>query len=373
MIASRLSYRALGIKLAILLVLISFISCKKKDFTDEPFYPDPEPVDTLSGCWEWPISVRKDTALNNLFTRFGGGWTGADGTLSVPLPDGKTLWIFGDTFMGTVRQDRSRAPSGLINNTFAIQDGDQLTTLFSGSPSAPQAFVKPIEAGWWYWPGHGKMNGDTLEVIMFAMRSNGSTMWSFEYAAVDLLKFSYPSISLIERKRLIENPVINYGTCLLEKDGYTYIYGAEKVGLNKWMHVARCPSGSLDQSWTYFDGTGWSADPEASSPSTFDVSEQYSVFENDSKFYLMTQHHILGSEIYLFESTSPQGPFINKQLIFCTPETGGNIFTYNAFYHPDFSTNEEICISYNVNSFDFQDVIRDADNYRPWFVRVRGF
>jgi len=51
-----------------------------------------------------------DEAFGQLFVRFGDGWTGGDGTSSVPLPDGRTLWMFGDTFLGQVNPDRSRPP-----------------------------------------------------------------------------------------------------------------------------------------------------------------------------------------------------------------------------------------------------------------------
>jgi len=34
------------------------------------------------------------------FNNVEGGWCAADATISLPLPDGKTLWLFGDTFIG---------------------------------------------------------------------------------------------------------------------------------------------------------------------------------------------------------------------------------------------------------------------------------
>jgi hypothetical protein len=205
------------------------------------------------------------------------------------------------------------------------------------------------------------------------MRNTGSTMWSFEYAGIDLLRFSLPDIQLIDQRRLVEDPTVNYGTCVLQDGDYNYLYGAQKSGLHKFMHVARCPKGSLAHQWEYASGAGWSTDPAQSKGVLPDVSEQYSVFKRGSSYYLMTQGHILGKEIYLYRGDSPAGPFGEGKLIYCTPQTGGNIFTYNAFYHPQLSTENEICISYNVNSFEFQDLFKNADNYRPWFIRVSGW
>lgn len=361
-------------------LFLIFGSCEdpKDDWTTVPIDNNPNdttvvPVDTVNNCWKFPIVTVRDQYYNQLFTRFGGGWTGSDGTLSIPLPDGSLLWIFGDTFLGTVNPNRSRPLSGLVNNTFAIQKGDELITLYGGTVLAPKAFVTPVEAGWWYWPGHGQVNGDTLEVIMYAMRSNGGTMWSFEYAAVDLLKFSLPDVTLISTERLVENPKVNWGTSVLAVGDYTYIYGARKSGANKLLAVARCPKGSLSQKWEYYTGANWSDDPAAVTGSFPKVSEQFTVFNRGNKFYLMTQNNALGKEIYLYSGDSPEGIFDGEKLLYCTPEAKGNVFTYNAFYHEALSTDDELCISYDVNSFDFQDVIKNADNYRPYFIRVKGW
>ena len=46
--------------------------------------------------------------FTSLFIRDCCGFTGGDGTYSVLLPDGRTVWIFGDTFLGTVNPDLTR-------------------------------------------------------------------------------------------------------------------------------------------------------------------------------------------------------------------------------------------------------------------------
>ncbi|MBR9980011.1 MAG: hypothetical protein KFF50_03185, partial [Desulfatitalea sp.] len=44
--------------------------------------------------------------FNRLFSPGNGGWSGGDGTLSIPLPDGRTVWLFGDSLLGAVAPDR---------------------------------------------------------------------------------------------------------------------------------------------------------------------------------------------------------------------------------------------------------------------------
>ena len=72
-----------------------------------------------------------ETYFTNLFIRNCCGFTGGDGTYSVLLPDGRTVWIFGDTFLGTVSPDmiRRRLSPMFIRNSFVIQDGDSLKTM----------------------------------------------------------------------------------------------------------------------------------------------------------------------------------------------------------------------------------------------------
>src|SRR5688500_3925696 len=54
----------------------------------------------------------------------GGHWTGGDSTVSVRLPDGRVVWLFSDTFLGSVNPDGSRpAETPMVNNTIVVQDG----------------------------------------------------------------------------------------------------------------------------------------------------------------------------------------------------------------------------------------------------------
>lgn len=367
----------------LLMGLLHFSACKddSDDFTSGNFYPiDPnqEVPDTTKDtiitpgqmCWQAPISVSKASDFNQLFTRYGGGWTGGDATYSIPLPDGRVLWLFGDSFMGTVKADRSRPSTGLVRNSFVVQDGNTLTTL----PGAASAYLVPPEAGWWYWPGHGLAHGDTLQVMMFGFKSTGSGGWDFAYSSLDVFTFHLPDFTLISRERKGTDPATNYGACVMEDGGYTYLYGSEKAGFSKFLHVARVPGHDLNGTWEYFNGTGWSSDPAASARVFANVSDEFTVFKHLNRYYLLTQHHILGGEIYLYDSDNPAIGFDHKRTVYCTPQSNqGNLFTYNAFAHTEFINDGELLVSYNVNSSNFGDLFSNADNYRPFFVRIKGW
>ncbi len=367
--------------LILLFGIFSIVACEdeSKDFTSGSFYPpgtvkptDPGTDTTIleeDKCWEAPIEVEKAVDFNQLFTRYS-GWTGGDATYSVTLPDGRTLWLFGDSFIGTVNPDRSRPNGPFKRNAAMVQDGDQMTTLQGG----PSAFVEPVEPGWWYWPGHGIAHGDTLQVIYFGFKSTGGGAWDFAYASIDVATFSLPDFQLLGIERKTSDPSTNFGACILEEDGYLYLYGAEKNGLSKYLHVARVAGQDLNGEWEYFDGSNWTANAFSSARLFAHVSEQFSVFKNNGRYFLLTQHHILGSEIYLYDSDKLYSGFGNKKLLYCTPESKqADLFTYNAFAHTQFLQNGELLVSYNVNTSDFAKLYKDADSYRPFFVWVIGW
>lgn len=87
--------------------------------------------------------------------------------------------------------------------------------------------------------------------------------------------------------------------------------------------------------------------------------------------------------IIVYSACNPEGPYSAKQVVFTTPETQattvtgmtsgqtlyGHLWTYNPVVHPQFDSNGELVVSYNVNSDDSGDLLY-ADSYRPKFIRV---
>jgi hypothetical protein len=348
----------------------SSIPSDTEEETDEEDY-------LLDDCWDNNVLVSRNTTYNGYFTRYGNGWTGSDATYSIPLDSQTNLWLFGDTFLGTVNPDRSRPVSAFIRNSVVLQVGDEFTTFHDGTESSPEAFLSPLESDWWYWPGHGQINNGQLQIVMFAFGATGEPgMFGFEYKAIDLITLSLPGLEEVSRQRKMLFQGTNYGATLLKDGGYTYIYGSHKgdSGFEKTLHIARIPGTDLTQEWEFYTGDGsWSTQVSESKSVFSSVSDQFSIIHRPKGYYLMTQNIFLGPQLYLYSGASPTGPFENELTIYCTPETGGDIITYNAFVHEQLSTEDNLFISYNNNSLNFQDLFDDADNYRPHFVNVKGW
>ena len=323
-----------------------------------------------------------DSVFTDRFLPHGTGFTGGDATYSVVLPDGRTLWIFGDTFLGNVTRDNKRIKTTplYIRNSFVIIEGDSLKTLHQGArhefksmmipPEVTEGKLGYDELEFWYWPGDAFIENGNLNVFAskFYQRDHDD-MWGFEFRGTDIVEFSLPDVNLLSIHNFSRLDSVHYGHAVHEADDYTYIYGLKK----EFPYVARAQKGNVRGEWEFYDGTGWVNDPEKAVPMLeFSGSEQFSVFEWEGTFILIMQEGGLGRKIYSFTAATPYGPWGNRKLIYETPEPDGcpDCFTYNAVAHPQFTEDNYLLISYNMNSMKLQDHYDNALIYRPRFIRV---
>jgi hypothetical protein len=154
--------------------------------------------------------------------------------------------------------------------------------------------------------------------------------------------------------------------------------------------------------WTVWNGSDWVAglgnaapligaagDPNNANDSISDEFSVKKIQTNSGTSYVLlgmdtTAPFGLWKDITLYTSCSPQGPFSAKQIVYSTPETNsrkvpgmtdseslaGGMFVYNPHLHPQFSSSNNILISYNSNASKSQDLLF-ADTYRPRFIRAQ--
>lgn len=327
-----------------------------------------------------PESATPALEMNALFDLRGPGWTGADSTYSVPLPDGRTVWLFSDTFLGVVddRGGRDRF-SPLVNNTLVVQDGESLTTLHSGDPTLPQSFFPSPTGGRddWYWVYDGTVEetaeGARLRVFLLHFRRAGAGQFGFEWRGNALATLSLPDLSLESIDPLTDAGGVSWGAALMETATHTYVYGTEDLGNDKYMHLARATKNGVTDPWEFWDGTGWVTDPATSARVLHGVANEYSVTPHASGYVLVTMdtRSTFSPDIVAYTACDPHGPWENRTLLYRTPESGqGDQITYNAHAHPQLNDERGWIVSYNVNSRTFGDLFLDASIYRPRFIRV---
>ena len=327
-----------------------------------------------------PESAVPAPEFNELFALSGPGWTGGDSTYSVKLPDGRTVWQFSDTFLGVVdrRGGRDRH-SPMINNSFVVQDGDQLTTMAAGDPTLPASLFPSPTGGRddWYWQYDSTVEqtpeGDKLRVFLLHFTRSGAGVFGFKWMGNALATLSLPELVIESIVPLPADGGVSWGAAVMETDEFTFIYGTEDLSDDKYMHLARVPRNGLLGGWEFWGGDRWSINPASSVRIMHGVANEYSVTPHAGGFVLITMDTstTFSPDLVAFTACDPQGPFENKTLLYRTPESNlENQITYNAHAHPQFADERGWLVSYNVNTRTFGDLFLDAGIYRPRFIRV---
>jgi len=353
---------------------------------------------------ELPVAVDQDFLFNELFSPDSGGITGADGLFSIPLPDGRSVFLTGDCFLGKVEDGQRDAGTKMLNNSMIVISRDRLAAeaVYKGSYDRPESLFEPGSEGdirHWYWPGHGFVSDSILYVFALNMYNDPALVvpsekdpasmdevdklvenqWTFAVAGIDLLRFTLPDLQYIgsDRVSYSYDLDIHFGNSVFTEGKYHYIYGTRNDPDGSHIYVARVARGdkNLHENWEFFDGEVWSQDHLTARPMKLDisVSEQFSIFRIKDRYVLLT-HSKSTPDIYTYTSTEPHRGFANKKFIYRSPEPGadstGKLFAYNAMAHPQYTEGDMLLISYCVNSQRVRDVFENADNYRGRFIRV---
>ncbi len=345
-------------------------------------------------------SAIPDTKLTDTFAAYAKGtgashWTGADSTYSAPLPGGRDVWIFSDSFLGHINADGSRAPviqdggtTPFVNNTFVeTRKAHPTTTITGGTPDEPAALLPPPDAGHWYWARDGLLLDGRLDVVYSEFKTTGSGPLDFGWDRNVLARFAPGHLGRpLSVTQLPSAAGVSWGAWLLKDHDHTYVYGSEDLGAHKYLHIARVAGSDLTRPWQYLaaDGT-WSSDETASARvgggagASFEVSNEFSVVKHGGVYVMVTQDmsHPLSSGIDLAFSCSPAGPFVDETTAYDTPEAGAhgtfgnpNVFSYNPHEHQELGDARHLVVSYNVNSLVNTDLYSDAAIYRPRFVDI---
>lgn len=314
-----------------------------------------------------------------------GSVTAGDGMYSIPLPDGRSVFLMGDSYVGAVSGGQRPTSDRMYRNTYIVYDNGSVSAIYGyGGNKNASAAVPPgyPDEQKWYWPGHGFVNGDKLYVFQTLMYQGGEGMWGFMYETTHILEYDLPGLEL---KKTTPIPFdgskdTHYGMAALADGDYNYIYAQVDVRNDmdpiSEVLVARTASGNPYSNWQYYNGSGWSVNSSEAVKleglSTVPVSSQFNVFKLRGKYVLLTQKKTFNSgEIYTFVADSPTGPWRNKKLIFKTYEQDiPHLFTYNAMAHPQFEKDGMVLVSYNVNTEVFAEQFSDVNTYRPRFFWI---
>jgi hypothetical protein len=318
-------------------------------------------------------SLSSPAALQAFFNRRSDLWAGADLTGVVGLPDGRKLWLFGDTQYTAVNGNGSRgALTGFANNSAFIESGGCMRHVTgNGAQRAHQSWITPPQPGTMYWPGGGVVVGNTLSVFLGHLLPAPPFGQLLDRAVAT---FSLPDLRLLGVTPLPFSPSdIGWGASAIPgSDGNVYIYGTRRPScafcFSDDGYVARAPAGSVANAatWTYFDGKTWSPNPAAAKPILSGAGAQLSIKPFRGGWLAISKAaDFLSNNIVAWWSPSPTGPWTSFGTIYQTPSYSAHSYTYM----PDIisTTSTSIVYAFNVGTFSTAESAANASLYGPRF------
>ena len=380
----------------------------------------------------------RDLKYNRLFTRTR-GWNGGDGVLTVGLPNGDVFWTFNDSFYGTVNAaDRSRQSCSFPRNSVMVQrahDGvlgetdKDLVWLADyvnwtnpskdryfhcrthlrhpqGEKTLAEIHAGDIDQGKVYWSGDGVIYDGKLQMVWIGvesaeLRNLGTALATYSLDGtvptgryLDTLPDYKPRqgdyLYMEGVTHGVNENVVSYGSTICDdaSDGHLYLYGVNGFDVL----VARTATMSLYSAWQYYvqkEEGQWTwqdayPDEEAMKRSNIMASTDYGchlpwVFRKGDWYYMTSQAPIFSTDVYIYRSRTPYGPFGDRRLLFRLPDHLDKIgpqkyhWLYMVNLHPALSRQGELVFSTNSDPDDFWWNFNDpgsADYYRPFFYRV---
>ncbi len=385
------------LKSTYLIFVLLIVSCKEKNVETDSLKSE-----ALSIQEKLDIHVEAAPEWSNVFKR-DSGWFGGDGIFAIPYSGIDTkesdtiLFLFSDTMIGEIKEDSLQPGYTMVNNSVAFFNKGKNPNstefhLATNEENENTAFFKPdSNSEEYYWLGDGFVNperNDNLYVFSYRIRNTHTDdLLPFEEVGNDLLVIENKHKLPLKPNRQLKLPFYDFTTDSIktsfgvgiyteEVDGmpFAYIYGVR--GQNKELVVARVSADKIEDfdSWEFKADDSWTKEVAQMQTLTDSVSNELSVSKlSNGQYALVYQEGGIYPKIYMRRSETPYGPFGKKQLIWdtTTEVKDPDLFTYNAKAHPAISAQDELLVSYNVNSFKFFDIIESKPNlYRPRFVKI---
>jgi hypothetical protein len=351
----------------------------------------------LSGLSAWPSLLspppaQKDKAFTEFF-RQTNGWAAGDGATSIPLSDGRVLWLFGDSYVNQFDTATRTVPclfnarnAVLLQSTNDLMHPRTLCNFKSGDKSLFRP--PPAKKGeFWpcFWPGTGFQDGDTVYVYLTVIQKTAQGgMWGFKAIGQYWAKLAFPKMKVAGYVELPSFNGISFGCGFVkdEKSGYTYAFGDKQNFTASDVYVARFPTKNPESNWSFWDGENW--DPNVTNAAVIaqGVSPSVNICKVKDKFLLTTTEFSVacdqGRAIYISVSDSPTGPFSPRKRIFTVDDTvnGHHPFFYSTAAHPEFiNASNELLITYCINGYEpcvptCVNGRMNPDYYRPRAIRL---
>jgi hypothetical protein len=321
------------------------------------------------------------------------GWWGADAAYSIPFPDGRTIWIFGDTAYGKERFVEGNNPR-MVRNSIGVSTCDPAGNwnidyvMRKDDTGQLRDFFQAGNKTYWYWALDGFFYNDNLWVTLLRVRDKpveGSSDLGFETCGTDLAKVSNlsapPQQWKVEYFPLVPDGVHAYpsATAVVEGD-YAYIFALYEKGARPEL-VVRIPLKGLDapkENLEYLakDGT-WKAgfDPAHAKHVMVQGETEMSVrYHADLKAWVAVMNAPDWGSDKIILRTAPRltGPWTKGKVIYQIPDMqpsapayDRDTMCYAGKEHPEFEPPGKLLFTYVCNTLSVPKLVTNLTIYFP--------
>jgi hypothetical protein len=341
------------------------------------------------------VSIQPDTVYQDMLGLQTNGWLGSDDGDSIVLSPEKTLWLFGDTFIGSLSNGVRVAGAPMINSTIGIQDRrksppDCMHFYWKEKGGKPASFF-PHQAsttGQYYWVTKGVMLRGELFLFAWCISGDAQGLLGFKIAGSALIRVPNP---LDPPERWVQEAYpLNLGegnsfhSALFLQPPYLYLYGIvepRQTALAR-VRVEDLIQGKLAEAYEYWvkgpQGPHWSKEAKDCVPQFLPVNSECSVHYDPAwKLYTCFTYDVLHPEIYLTTARELTGPWSKPVPIYRFPEANRFSFPvmcYAVRQHPELSSRPgEVILTYasNISNSERELFTEEGKNiYVHQFVRA---
>jgi hypothetical protein len=278
--------------------------------------------------------------------------------------NGKVLWVTQDAWDGSRLQSNMKFNCSdyfNYNNSIIIQQSktdwtpDDPNMTISSPMGRPKQICSNQSGTDWSWPAVGVEINDKVY-----MQCGEGTGLNATNQSLYVLTQSTGTLWTSQRTTpagMSGQVRINYSVGMIKGiDGYVYVYGAEgtSFGYASNIYIARFPQ-SDPQSWTFWNGSSWVTDINASAVIATSNANT-SIVYCDGKYVLATMDCAFNCDatrnIYTATATNITGPFSSKTQVYKLNDYFYGQYTraYTLIAHPEFDNgHSELLITYAVN------------------------
>jgi len=325
------------------------------------------------------------------------GWEGADAAYSIPLPDGRDVWIFGDTLYGTSRVVAGHDPRQ-VHNSLGISTCDakgnwRLTYVVKHDKAGKaQSYFSPKDPTHWYWAMDGfTAHGDLWVTLLCIRHAANPSPWAmdFETCGSDLAQVSHldrdPQKWDVTIRPLVPDGVKAYPSATTVVHGdFVYLFALYESGTRPLL-VTRIPLSGLDHPAAHLeylasDGQ-WKPgfDPKDAREVMKNGSSELSIrYHAASKQWLAIMLEPNGFSDKIILRTAPEltGPWSADKVIYHIPEMqprpsrDKDVFCYAGKEHPEFEDAGSLLFTYVCNTMNVPGLVTNQKIYIPQVVRI---